>query len=327
MKSVFIFLVATIAVAISHQQFHRMSPPRPTRGLVWLTPYSPYNKPVLANYQPIFDNQHQDEIHEIPSKITPHSFRRKNRPSVSVTYLPLNEDLTFTAEEDDIQNNSEEDDGEYLDEYSDIQSRIKWFKGFNKNNGGRFIYSSTINNPFYKTATFTVTSTVTTLGSVILCVPANNLAAVPAPACAGRKKREIEDSADINQFPIAPSETLKVIPTILPVSADALQPTRESRVMSLASHTIKRNNKPNDLLKLVSSLEEVIQTSEPAIPSKESQQQPLAPREERLFGGGYAASTTLTSYSFIGATVTSTVLLDPTGMNVAVCLPSGYVVC
>jgi hypothetical protein len=120
-----------------------------------------------------------------------------------------NEDLTFTAEEDDSQNNSEEDNGEYLDEYSDIQSRIKWFKGFNKNNGGRFIYSSTINNPFYKTATFTVTSTVTTLGSVILCVPANNLAAVPAPACAGRKKREIEDSADINQFPIAPSETLK----------------------------------------------------------------------------------------------------------------------
>jgi hypothetical protein len=28
-----------------------------------------------------------------------------------------NEDLTFTAEEDDTQNNSEEDDGEYLDEY------------------------------------------------------------------------------------------------------------------------------------------------------------------------------------------------------------------
>ena len=50
-------------------------------------------------------------------------------------------------------------------------------------------------------------------------------------------------------------------------------------------------------------------------------------REERLLGGGYAASTTLISYSFVGATVTSTVLLDPTGMNVAVCLPAGYVVC
>jgi hypothetical protein len=97
--------------------------------------------------------------------------------------------------------------------------------------------------------------------------------------------------------------------------------------MSLASHSIKRNNKPNDLLKLVSSLEEVIQTSEPAIPSKESQQ-PLVPREERLFGGGgFAASTTLTSYSFIGATVTNTVLLDPTGMMLAACLPAGYVVC
>ncbi len=121
----------------------------------------------------------------------------------------------------------------------------------------------------------------------------------------------------------------RVIPTILPaMSADALQPTRESRVMSLASQ-IKRNNKPsNDLLKLVSSLEEVIQTSEPAnIPSKESQQ-PLVPREERLFGGGgFAASTTLTSYSFIGATVTNTVLLDPTGMMLAACLPAGYVVC
>ena len=51
------------------------------------------------------------------------------------------------------------------------------------------------------------------------------------------------------------------------------------------------------------------------------------PREKRFFGGGIAASTTVTSYSFVGATLTSTVLLDPTGMNVAVCLPSGYVVC
>ena len=107
-----------------------------------------------------------------------------------------------------------EDDEE--DEYSDIQSRIKWFKGksgFQKGftynfYDGRFLYGSTINNPFYKTATFTVTSTVTTLGSLVICVPANNLVAVPSPTCAGRKKREIEDS-EVNQFPIAPSETLK----------------------------------------------------------------------------------------------------------------------
>jgi hypothetical protein len=124
-----------------------------------------------------------------------------------------NEDFTEDESQDNIEYNEE-------DEYPDIQSRIKWFKGygglkgfthkgFNNNNvGGRFFYSSTINNPFYKTATFTITTTVTTLGSVVLCVPSNNLAAVPSPTCAGRKKREDEDSED-KQFPISPSETLK----------------------------------------------------------------------------------------------------------------------
>lgn len=50
-------------------------------------------------------------------------------------------------------------------------------------------------------------------------------------------------------------------------------------------------------------------------------------RDKRFFGSGVAATTTVTSYSFIGATLTSTVILDPTGANVAVCLPAGYIVC
>lgn len=50
-------------------------------------------------------------------------------------------------------------------------------------------------------------------------------------------------------------------------------------------------------------------------------------REKRFFGGGLAASTTMTQYLFVGTTLTSTVILDPTGNNVAVCLPAGYVVC
>jgi hypothetical protein len=50
-------------------------------------------------------------------------------------------------------------------------------------------------------------------------------------------------------------------------------------------------------------------------------------REKRFFGGGIAASTTLTRYSFVGATLTSTVILDSTAQNVAECLPAGYVVC
>jgi len=89
MKSVFTVLVASIVAAISQQQQQLHWASRPTRALVWLTPYSPYNKPVLANYQPIYDN-HQEEIDEIPSKIvTPHSFRRKNRPSIPLAYVPL----------------------------------------------------------------------------------------------------------------------------------------------------------------------------------------------------------------------------------------------
>jgi hypothetical protein len=51
------------------------------------------------------------------------------------------------------------------------------------------------------------------------------------------------------------------------------------------------------------------------------------PREKRFFGRGIAASTTVTSYSFVAATLTSTVLLDPTAGGLAACLPAGYVVC
>jgi hypothetical protein len=86
---IFIILLAMAAIVVvsNQQQLHRTSKPR---GLIWLTPYSPSRKPVLANYQPIYDNQHhQEEINEIPSKLTPHSFRRKNRPPIPFPYLPL----------------------------------------------------------------------------------------------------------------------------------------------------------------------------------------------------------------------------------------------
>jgi hypothetical protein len=51
------------------------------------------------------------------------------------------------------------------------------------------------------------------------------------------------------------------------------------------------------------------------------------PREKRFFGRGIAASTTVTSYSFVAATLTSTVILDPAAAGAAACLPAGYVVC
>ena len=104
-------------------------------------------------------------------------------------------------------------DDEQIDESDEnTQARLKFYQQNNKNNGGRFFGSTTINNPFIKTATFTLTSTVTTVGSIVTCVPANNLAAVPAPTCAGRKRRHSE-SEDSDQFPISPSKTIKYLLT------------------------------------------------------------------------------------------------------------------
>ena len=123
---------------------------------------------------------------------------------IDTTYIHIN---SSQNEEFNVPEFDAADESEQVVEYPDTQFRISSFKRLNKN-GGRIFYGSTINNPFYKTATFTITSIVTTLGSLVICVPSNNLAAVPAPTCAGRKKREIQDS-EVNQFPIAPSETLK----------------------------------------------------------------------------------------------------------------------
>ncbi len=82
------------------------------------------------------------------------------------------------------------------------------------------------------------------------------------------------------------------------------------------------------LHKLHSSKEDVIPSKVfEEFPSESTEDDHQMMREERLLGGGYAASTTLTSYSFVGATLTSTVLLDPTAANLAACLPAGYVVC
>ena len=70
----------------------------------------------------------------------------------------------------------------------------------NNNNNNNNFY-----NPFFKTATFTLTSTVT-LAVVQSCVPATQLVA-GAPPC--RRKRHIADSSSASedgQFSIVPSE-------------------------------------------------------------------------------------------------------------------------
>ena len=81
------------------------------------------------------------------------------------------------------------------------EGRFFFYKPNNNNNNA----NNNFNNPFFKTATFTLTSTVT-LAVVQSCVP-NAQLAVPAPPC--RRKRDIADSSsgpEDDQFSIAPSE-------------------------------------------------------------------------------------------------------------------------
>ncbi|XP_032782688.2 uncharacterized protein LOC116920703 [Daphnia magna] len=276
MKFALLFLSAL--VVLSHQQFQH------PRGLVWLSPYIQSQQPIL--------HQHQQALYQHGSNedVDGRALRRRYRPqSIPVSYLQNEELATNSQDVGDEQ----------------LQVLVGDSKIGLVDNEGRFLYSSVLNNPFIKTATFTITSTVTTLGSIILCVPVNNLVAIPSPTCAGRKKRELEDD---NQFPIVPSETLSLMPTAVP-SADK----------SVALGTPDQQNSRG----LFSSKEETTDSSESSLEDDANDN----PRAKRFFGGGVAASTTLTSYSFVGATVTSTVLLDPTGANLAACLPAGYVVC
>ncbi|KAI9559317.1 hypothetical protein GHT06_016106 [Daphnia sinensis] len=273
MKFALLFLSAI--VVLSHQQFQH------PRGLVWLSPYVQSQQPILHQY-------HQAVYYGLNEDVDGRALRRRYRPqSIPLSYVQ-NEELAI---------NSQDVGEEHLEALG--------IRGVD--NGERFLYSSVINNPFYKTATFTITSTVTTLGSVVLCVPANNLVAVPSPTCAGRKKRELEDD---NQFPIVPSATLSLMPTAVP-SAD--------KGVALGTTITDQQTSRG----LFSSKDEVADSSESSLEDEQND----SVREKRLLGGGGAASTTVTSYSFVAATATSTVLLDPTGMNLAACLPAGYVVC
>ncbi len=113
---------------------------------------------------------------------------------------------------------TEEEGEEFVDTQSRVNgiSRYRPRPSFQDQQNARFLFNlfasttGTFNNPLLKTATFTLTQTLT-LASIVSCAPANNFLgnAVPAPA-ACRRKRSDENDGDIegDQFPITPSETL-----------------------------------------------------------------------------------------------------------------------
>jgi hypothetical protein len=94
-----------------------------------------------------------------------------------------------------------------MDENDDYQSRIlASFAGQPQQNNARFFFNS---NPFAAAmSTPAVISVVTTVASIVTCVPPFNFLALPPDVCVGRKRREINEAED-DQFSILPSETLK----------------------------------------------------------------------------------------------------------------------
>lgn len=69
--------------------------------------------------------------------------------------------------------------------------------------------SNTFNNPLLKTATFTVTQTLS-LTSVVRCVPIDQVVANP-PTCARRRRHSFDSDIEGEQYSINPSETLGYI--------------------------------------------------------------------------------------------------------------------
>ena len=93
-----------------------------------------------------------------------------------------------------------------LGETDDYQSRIIGSFGQQQQNNARFFFNS---NPFAAAMSAPIVmSMVTTIASIVTCVPPINFAAIPPPECVGRKRRGINDDEDA-QFSIIPSKILK----------------------------------------------------------------------------------------------------------------------
>jgi hypothetical protein len=102
-----------------------------------------------------------------------------------------------------------------MDENDDYQSRIlASFAGQPQQNNARFFFNS---NPFAAAMSVpAVISVVTTVASIVTCVPIIQFDVAAPPTCNGRKKRETGNFSEDRQFPsIVPSGTLKYIETVI----------------------------------------------------------------------------------------------------------------
>ncbi|EFX82564.1 hypothetical protein DAPPUDRAFT_101160 [Daphnia pulex] len=277
------FIFISALVAITHQQFQQQQP----SGRSWWSPYSyPQQLPsIVADRREIYYNLQDDTIPSI---------RRSYRPVRPVPYFPQNVELDPSFVADDYY----QDDFNAEEDYPDVHSRnkvssaIRYRPFSNNQQQQRFFfnyYNSNINSILTKTVTFTLTSTVS-LTTVQSCIAAANFLDAAAQTTPCRRKRDIlENAQEDAQFIIAPSETQRVTPTALP-SLDVIRKNRQLPVDDNISGSISQSGRENLRVK--------------------------------RFLKYSVTSVTVTTYSFLSATVTKPVAI---GAAAAVlCLPSGW---
>ncbi|XP_045027841.1 uncharacterized protein LOC116935078 [Daphnia magna] len=290
LKMKFVLLFVTSVLSVSTHQYLHTTP----AGLVWLSPYMSKQKPVLHKYQQVF---YEPVDTDVPY------FRYSK---------PLHPAVTYHQQKDE---QFEYDDAHHDDineVFVDSQSRSKGSQLQEKSNP-RFFFgtATTIRNPFIKTATFTLFTTIS-LSSVVSCIVAGDFVDAAAQAKPCRRKRDLVHQPDQTneQYFISPSEPQKFTATAVPYPSDLM---RDKRQLPIFQGTSLWNK---DIIESTKEENDV------------SYFWPTKNRKEQRFlfdNSHYVASTTVTSYNFVSTTVTKTVdVAIDVGLN---CVPTGYVVC
>ncbi|XP_057368653.1 uncharacterized protein LOC130689730 [Daphnia carinata] len=280
MKIALMFLISMLVVG-THPYFHAQ-----LREMPWFSPHAP--RPFIDTYQPFIVYL--------------------SKPDSPTLYS--SEDLAAEMLQQDgrVFQGHADSEPEFQENYNaaDSQPRVKSSLEEAKPRFFFGLQQATFTNPFYKTATFTVSSTIT-VSSLVRCIPAANFANVAARVTPCRRKRNLPESLETAESPvaIAPSEPLLTAAS----SPTGQMQEKRLRVTGQDAH-------------------DVIMSSKGEAETFESAAAHVNLRSKRFFfpnRDAYVASTTVTSLSI--STTTTTVTANPTAANGLLCLPNGYRVC
>ncbi|EFX73044.1 hypothetical protein DAPPUDRAFT_110178 [Daphnia pulex] len=252
--------------------------------------------------------------------------------------LPFYNNLMDTSEDGeigrmDLINNHQPSIDDEEEDFSDTESRAKGIHSYrsrpnylNDPINARFLFNlfasttNTFSNPLLKTATFTLTQTLS-LTSVVRCVPIDQAIANP-PTCARRRRHYFDgDEMEGEQYSIDPSETLGMVPT---AALSSSLPQEDRSISDLISST----------------------KDDPTI-SDEISKAHYTLRDKRFLinKNQFVVSSVVTTFAFVNTTITATVnLLNPLPVAVVPpvacvpgapgatpvcvqCLPIGFIIC